>query len=288
MSFDELFALAPAGADRWTAPQPPQTDEPRLFGGLLLGHAIVAASMGTTRCHALHALFIGAGSKAAAMELAVTRTRDGRSYATRQVELRQEERLLLTGLTSHHEGDEGPEHQIQMPDLPGPETLEDQRVLRARHAEARGRTARNYLGEVMMDARPIEMPLDQAQGVEGRRAVWFKPRQPIRGGTAVHQAAIAFASDMGLVHVGMQAHNTLGDRGPLQATSLDHSLWFHSDGLANDWMLHVQRAPIATQGRGLAHASIFTRDGRLVASAAQEFMARRKPAERSSIKEIQT
>ncbi len=276
MSFDALFALAPAGADRWCAPQPPQTDEPRLFGGLLLGHMVTATSVDASPCHALHALFVGAGSKSAPMELAVTRTRDGRRYATRQIELRQQDRLLLTGFTSHHGGDEGPEHQLAMPDVAEPDALEDQRVLRARRAEASGKPARNYLAEAMMDARPIETPLGQEHGIEGRRAIWFRPRLPIRGGLAVHQAAIAFASDLGLVHVGLQAHAVLGDRAPLQAASLDHSLWFHREASANDWMLHVQRAPVAAHGRGLAHAMIFSRDGRLVASAAQEFLARRK------------
>ena len=77
-----------------------------------------------------------------------------------------------------------------------------------------------------------------------------------------------------LVHVGLQAHNAM-DGGALQATSLDHALWFHREAVCEGWMLYVQRCPVAAHGRGLAHGAIFTRDGRLVASAAQEFLARR-------------
>lgn len=276
MTFDELFGVQAEGDDRWSAAAAPATDERRLFGGLLLGQAIVAASAGTRRCHALHALFVGPGATGVGFEIAVARVRDGGSFATRQVEIRQRERLLLVGLSSHHDGDEGPEHQVAMPELPPPEALEDGRVARLRGAEARGSTPRRYLSEEMLDARPVEMDPEREPGIEGRRAVWFRPRAPIRGERAVHQAAIAFASDMGLVHVGLQAHHRLGDGTPLQAASLDHSIRFHRDAAADDWMLHVQRAPVMANGRGLSHASVFSRDGRLVASVSQEFLARRK------------
>ena len=276
MTFDDLFALKAAGADRWIAPGPPQTDEPRLFGGLLLGHAIMAVSIEAKPCHALHALFIGAGSKRQPLDLAMTRTRDGRSYATRQVELRQRDRVLLVGFSSHHGGDEGPEHAVAMPDVPAPEALEDQRLTRMRRAEALGARQKRYIAEELLDIRPVELPLGQEQGVEGRRGIWFKPREPLSRDLSLHKAVLAFASDVGLVHVGLLAHMKLGDGAGLQATSLDHSLWFHREALADDWMLHVQRAPVAAHGRGLSHAAIFSRDGRMVASAAQEFLARRK------------
>ena len=93
--------------------------------------------------------------------------------------------------------------------------------------------------------------------------------------TALHQAVIAFASDMGLVHVALQVHGTLGGADPLQATSLDHAIWFHKAADANDWLLHVQRSPVTAEGRGLSHGVIYARDGRLVGSVAQEFLARR-------------
>ncbi len=282
MTFEELFALEPGAEGVWIAPRPPQTDEARLFGGLLLGHALTAACAAEAgRCHALHAHFVGAGSKAAPLDVAVERTRDGRRYAARSLQLRQQDRLLLIATTSHHGGDDGPEHQADMPDVPPPEALEDQQRVRHERAAALGRPRRSYLAEVMLDARAVEMPIAREHGIEGRRAVWFRPRQPIRGGEALHQAAVAFASDLGLVHVGLQVHNVLGDRGALQATSLNHAIWFHREAAGDDWLLQVQRCPVAAHGRGLSHASIFTRDGRLVASAAQEFLARRLPAGRT-------
>ncbi len=275
MTFDELFSLTPAPGTLgcWIAPGAPQTDEPRLFGGMLIGQAIVAASAGTKACHSLHALFISVGKKAAPFDISIEPTRDGRSFATRRVEIRQRDLLLLAGHTSHHDGDEGPDHQFAMPDLPHPESLEDQRTIRARHAAARGETAPRYLAEDMLDARPVELP-PRPPGEPGpARAIWFRPRRPIQGGPAIHRAAIGFASDLGLVRAGLVAHRRSGGGG-VQAASLDHSLWFHREASANDWMLHVQRSPNTAHGRGLSSAEIYSRDGTLVASAAQEFLAR--------------
>ena len=277
MTFDDLFTVSQAG-DHWTAPATPRTDEPRLFGGVLIGQAIVAASMRTRRCHALHGFFISVGVMETPFDIAVERTRDGGSFATRRVEIRQAEKLLWAGYSSHHDGDEGPEHAMAMPDVPLPETLEDQTVTRDRNALARGKNKRRFLPEVMLDARPVELPPVEPGAAQPARAVWFRPRMPVRGGQAVHQAVVGFASDMGLVHVGLLNHHRTGG-GALQAASLDHNMWFHREASANDWMLHVHRSPSAAHGRGLSQASVFTRDGVLVASVTQEFLARRLKAE---------
>ncbi len=273
MTFDELFALAPASGGGLAAPAVPRTGEPRLFGGVLIAQAILAACRQTRRCHALHTFFISVGEMEVGFDISVERTRDGGSFATRRVEIRQGERLLLAGYSSHHDGDDGPAHQSAMPDLPPPEGLEDQSIVRAREADARGKTSRRYLAETMLDVRPVELPPVPPGGEQPARAIWFRPRSPVTGGSAMHQAVIGFASDMGLVHVGLLNHFRAGG-GPLQAASLDHSIWFHREASADDWMLHVQRSPNAAHGRGLSRAQVFTRDGTLVASVAQEFLAR--------------
>ncbi len=277
MTFDELFALQPA-ATGWIAPATPRTDEPRLFGGVLIGQAIIAASAGTRRCHALHGFFISVGSMEQAFEIAVERTRDGGSFATRRVEIRQADSLLWTGLSSHHDGDAGPEHAMVMPDLPPPERLDDQTTIRDREAAAAGRPARRFLPELMLEARPVELPPTPPGGAQPARALWVRPRRPLGDTPALHQAVIGFASDMGLVHAGLLAHRR-ANAGKLQAASLDHSMWFHREAAAEDWMLHVHRTPSAGHGRGYSQGSVFTRDGVLVASVAQEFLSRKpKPA----------
>ena len=274
MTFDELFTLIPDGPERWTAAGAPPTDERMVFGGLVVGQAIVAASAEARRCHALHAYFIGMGAKQKQFEITVERTRDGGSFNTRRVEIRQEDKLLMAALTSHHDGDDGPEHQFSMPKVAGPEKLEDLYVGWRRHLQQQGRTVRNYLAEQMLEVRPVTSPAPHLFTAPATQAIWFKPRQLITGGVAIHQAAIGFASDVGLVRAGLQRHSQAGSE-QYQTASLDHSLWFHRDVLANDWMLHVMESPVAANGRGFSQAAIYTRDGVLVASVAQEFLARK-------------
>ncbi len=270
MDFDALFALSANAEATWTAPSAPTTSEPRLFGGLLVAQAIMAASQQTRRCHSLHAYFIGVGEMERPFDVAVERVRDGGSFATRRFEIRQNERLLLAGHSSHHEGDDGPEHQSEMPGLPPPDGLQDQRQARRHQANKSGKPWRTYLAEELLDLRPVELPQASAKAY---RAVWVRPRSPIRGALAVHQAAIAFASDAGLVHVGLMAHR-MRNEAAFQAASLDHAIWFHREASANDWMLHVQHSATLAHGRGLSRAKVFNQEGVLVASVAQEFLAR--------------
>ena len=272
MTFDELFTLTGSGGGL-TGPAVPRTHEPRLYGGVLIGQAIVAASAGTRRCHALHGFFIGVGLMQMPFDIAVERTRDGGSFSTRRVEIRQSDKLLWAGYSSHHDGDEGPSHAMAMPDVPPPEALEEQTVTRDRAAVARGKPPRRFLPEVMLDARPVELPPAPPGAAAPARAIWVRPRTPVEGDAALHQAVMGFASDMGLVHVGLLAHRRAAG-GPLQAASLDHSMWFHREASANEWMLHVHRSPSAAHGRGYSQAGVFSRDGVLVASVTQEFLAR--------------
>ena len=269
MTFDDLFALTPDGPDKWTAPGAPPTDERMVFGGLVIGQAVVAASMQTRRCHALHAFFIGMGAKQEQFEISVERTRDGGSFATRHIQVRQGDRLLLAGYSSHHDGNDGPEHQISMPAVPPPESVEDFSLVRARWTEQQGKPVKHYLAEKMLDMRRVEMP---AGGAEIMHGIWFRSRAPIAGGNTIHQAAIGFASDVGLVQVGLQNRPRLD--GQLQLASLDHSIWFHRDAAADEWMLQVMHSPVARNGRGLSQASLFNLKGELIASVAQEFLAR--------------
>jgi acyl-CoA thioesterase-2 len=191
------------------------------------------------------------------------------------VQVRQEDKLVFSAALSFHDGDPGPEHQLGMPDVPPPEEVEDQRERRRLNAEERGTAVRVFSAEQVIDARPVEFPVSQeGGGIEGRRCLWFRSRDPLPDDPAVHQAAIAYASDMGLVHVGIRPHLELGGGEPLNTASLDHAIWFHRPARADEWLLHVERSPIAANGRGLSFGSIFTRDGQLVASVAQEILVR--------------
>ena len=60
----------------------------------------------------------------------------------------------------------------------------------------------------------------------------------------------------------------------MQVASLDHSIWFHEEVCLDDWLLYSMDSPWAGNSRGFARGSIYTRDGRLVASVAQEGLTR--------------
>ena len=284
LTFDDLFRLTPAGPGAWVAPGAPPTDERCVFGGLVVGQAIIAASADTRRCHSLHAYFIGMGAKMQPFEISVEPTRDGGSFSTRQTEVRQEGRLLLAAYSSHHDGNAGPEHQDGMPDVGAPEERESLYARYRRQLEQQGREPRNYLAEQLLDVRGAARKGAGGSVAQEMQAIWFKPRTPIEGGSEIHQAVIAFASDVGLLRAGVEQHaNAAGGR--LQTASLDHALWFHREASANEWMLHVHHSSVAAHGRGFSRSSIYTREGVLVASATQEFLARLAPPKESRKKE---
>ena len=219
-------------------------------------------------------MFVGTGEKQRPFDLSVERTRDGGSFSTRHVEIKQGERLLLAAYTSHHDGDEGPEHQVDMPKVTPPEKLEESLSIRQRRDTQAGKPLRRqYIADLMLDVRHVSDSTFPQRESEPTLAVWFRSRKPIQGGPVTHQAAIAFASDVPLVHVGLMNHAPLPSA-PRQTASLDHTMWFHRDARADDWLLYTLHSPIVRSGRGLSHGSIFNRQGELVASVAQEFMSR--------------
>jgi acyl-CoA thioesterase-2 len=275
MTFDQLFDLNPGDENWWAGPSAPLTEEPRLFGGVLIGQAVIAASANTSPCHSLHVFFIDAGLKDVPFHITVEPARTGRSFAVRHIRTEQKGRPLLVGYSSHHAGDRGPEYQITMPDVPPPENFEDQRDVRTQKAKKLSRTPSHFLGHEMLDVRHAGTLNPKQDSMGTRCALWFRPRSPILGALDVHQATIGFASDLSLVHGRLSSHFTAGGLA-LQHTSLDHSLWFHRKAACDDWMLQVMQAQICTEGRGLSRAAIFTRDGQLVASVAQEFLARER------------
>ena len=273
MTLFDLLRFTPAGPDAWTAPGAPPTNERVVFGGLVVAQAIMAASIETRPLHSLHAFFVGGGEKERAFEIKVERSRDGGSFATRHIAIRQGERLLLAAYTSHHDGDEGPEHQVAMPHMTPPEELEDFSAVRQRRDVEAGRPVRHYVADQVLDVRHVDIALEAPQG-EATLAVWFRSREALADTQALHQAVVAFASDVPMVFAGLKNHPRPASGATLQTASLDHSIWFHRPVRADEWMLYTVASPIVHHGRGLSHGSIFNRQGELVASVAQEFLAR--------------
>jgi acyl-CoA thioesterase II len=252
----------------------------RVFGGQVIGQAFMAATaeVDPSRvAHSLHAYFMRGGSEDHEIIYRVERDFDGGSFSTRRVIAMQQDRPILTMTASFHKSEAGYSHQDEMPDVPPPEKLrsdadipdhiieqipENRRadVLRSRPIEFRSIDARHWVGS---EARP---PITRS---------WFRTVSPLPDDPAMHRAVLAYLSDMRLLSTSTMPHGVSWLKGEILGASLDHALWLHGDFRCDDWMLYVTDSPWAGNGRGMNRGQIFTRDGRLVASVAQEGLIRK-------------
>ncbi|MDR3508934.1 MAG: acyl-CoA thioesterase II [Caulobacteraceae bacterium] len=257
---------------------PNRGEQKRIFGGQVIAQALAAAyrTVEGRICHSLHAYFIRAGDPTIPILYKVERARDGASFTTRRVTAIQHGRQIFNLSASFQVPEEGLEHRGAMPDVPLPEELLNEEQLRAQHPRP---------GDELRTPWPVEMrPIDpDPRGAPRQREpiyrCWFRARAPIGADPIVSQCALAYASDMSLMDSSLRPHGVDWDHPQLQAASLDHALWFHRPCDFNEWHLYVQDSPSASGGRGFNRGEIFSRDGVLVASAAQEALIRlRKPA----------
>ena len=107
-----------------------------------------------------------------------------------------------------------------------------------------------------------------------RQAVWMKAFGRLPDDPNQHRAALAYASDYSILEPVLRAHGVAWATPGLKVASLDHAMWWHRDARVDEWLLYVQESPSASGGRGLSLGRIYTRDGVLVASVAQEGMVR--------------
>jgi acyl-CoA thioesterase-2 len=272
-----LMRLEPLGEDRFRG-QNLDICTLNVFGGQVLGQSLMAAclTMEPSRpVHSMHAYFLLPGAHAP-IDYAVDRVRDGRSFSTRHVWARQNGQTIFEMAASFQTRDPGMEHQAPMPDLPGPERLPselDRRLdaiaqlhprLREKATSPRGIEYRT----VEQDDLMAPMPRD------GSSAIWMRVVAPLPDDPNVHRALLAYASDHGLLRAAAIRHGLSFLAGHVRAASLDHAMWFHRDFRFDDWLLYVIESPSASGARGLCFGRIYTRDGRLVASTAQEGMMR--------------
>ena len=279
---DRLVALMrpePLGDDRFRA-QSQNIGTPAVFGGQVLGQALMAASLtvGAERpVHSMHAYFLLPGEHAP-IDYEVDRVRDGRSFTTRHVVARQEERVIFEMSASFQTVDDGVEHQSAMPDRPAPESLRSDLERRFDLADRMPERLRvKALRPHGLEFRSVEdddllAPVPRAP----ERSVWLRAVAPLPDDPVMHRALLAYASDHGLLGAALLPHGLSYAQPRLRLASLDHAMWFHRDFRLDDWLLYVMDSPNAGGGRGLSRGSVFTRDGRLVASMAQEGMVRVK------------
>ena len=257
----------------------------RVFGGQVAGQALVAAgrTVATGRpVHSLHAYFLRPGRPGVPIVYQVERVRDGRSFTTRRVVAVQEGRTIFHLTASFHQPEPGIEHQVRMPDVPGPERLprlaDEVRGHSGALPEALARMARRMPFDIRYVER-LRWTAEEVAAAEPRSAVWMRAVGPLGDDPLVHTCALTYASDMMLLDaVRVPVEPLWGTRG-FDMASLDHAMWFHRPIRADAWFLYQQESPVATGGRGLARGQIYDRDGVLLVSVMQEGLFRlREPS----------
>lgn len=254
-------------------------DGPRIFGGHVIAQGLLAM-YGTVEdkvCHSLHAYFIRPGDVTIPVLYEVDRSRDGGSFATRRVTAIQNGRQIFNMAASFQTPQDGFEHQAAMPPAPDPESVPDDaaRLAEIAHTlteEQRRRMSRPRAIDIRwVDPQPMLGPPERKPA---EKQVWMRARKPI--GTDIHlqQAMLAYASDMAFMETAMRVHGLVWSTKGLQSASLDHAMWFLRPFDFNAWHLYQQDSPSTFGGRGLVRGSMFSRDGRLVASMAQDCLMR--------------
>jgi acyl-CoA thioesterase-2 len=258
----------------------PKSSWQRVFGGQVIGQALVAAvrTVDASRPpHSMHAYFLLPGDPKVPIIYDVDRIRDGKSFTTRRVTARQHGHPIFSMLVSFHGNEPGQlDHQATMPDVPMPEDLPNEAEVRKNLLPTLPEPVRRYYErERPIELRPVEYDRYLGRKIaDGRFNVWFKTTGPLPEDPSIHQCVLAYSTDMGLLDTALvRSGRTLFEK-EFMAASLDHALWLHRPFRADDWLLYAQDSPNLHGARGFARGLIFTRDGTLVASVAQEGLVR--------------
>jgi acyl-CoA thioesterase II len=258
----------------------PKDRTQRVFGGQVLGQALVAAlrTVEGRVCHSFHAYFLRAGDPKVPILYEVDRSRDGSSFTARRVVAIQHGRQIFNMAASFQVPETGLEHQFDMPKVPPPEELKSEHELRLAEIDKMPPQAREWA----LRPRPIEMRPVAWHGFSNRGKhppfddIWIKATGPVPDDIGVQQAVLAYASDMSLLDTALLPHG-LDWHSPLQMASLDHAMWFHHKFRVDEWLLYAQDSPSASGARGFNRGAVYTRDGKLVASMVQEGLMRVRP-----------
>ncbi len=250
----------------------------RIFGGQVIAQALVAAyrTVENRLCHSLHAYFIRPGDPSIPVIYEVDRARDGGSFTTRRVVAVQHGKQILNLAASFHVAEEGWSHQHDMPAAPPPEDLRSRAEIIAETAHLVPEKRRaEFARPRAIEIREVE-PLNQLdpKPLSDRNRLWFRMEREVDAEPWVHHCLLAYASDMNLLGSGLRPHGISWLSGDAMTASLDHALWFHAPIRFDEWHLYDMDSPFAGGARAFNRGGIYSRDGRLVASVAQEGLMR--------------
>lgn len=249
-----------------------------VYGGQVVAQALVAAgrTVDAVRLpHSLHAYFLRGGDWEQPIIYEVDRVRDGGSFSARRVQAIQHGKPILSMIASFQKPEPGLEHQAPMPAVPDPDSLPllsdpeagAQAELKSEPARPRSRWP--------LQMKPIEPELFRSAAVrEPRDALWVRADGPLPDDPMVHLAVLAYASDFNLLFTSLIPHGKPLGSSELMLASIDHAVWFHRPARMDDWLLYATDSPSAQGARGYSRGQLFDRQGRLVASTAQESLMR--------------
>ncbi|HYM42103.1 MAG TPA: acyl-CoA thioesterase II [Steroidobacteraceae bacterium] len=250
---------------------------PQVFGGQVLGQALTAAAATVEArvVHSLHAYFLRRGDCNAPIVYQVDRSLDGHSFSNRRVVAIQHGAQIFNMTASFQVAESGYDHQLDMPRVPPPESLADPAPPAALLEKLPEKVRRFFSQERPFEFRLVQ-PVDYVnpRPAPPLRQIWVRAVGPLGDGEMLHRRLLAYVSDFFLLDTATLPHGTSFLKASLIMATIDHAMWFHRPLRVDDWLLCAMESPSASGARGFARASIFARDGRLVASAAQEGLMR--------------
>jgi acyl-CoA thioesterase-2 len=262
--------------------QPLAGEKGRLFGGQVLGQALMAAAKtvdASKLVHSSHNYFVRPGDAELPVTYQVFLDLDGRSFSNRRVVALQNDKPILNLTASFQGVESGLEHCQDAPTLPDPESLLPDEELAEKYKDE----VSSEIFPLLTKQRPVEVrSVDESAHFrvtpeKHQQAIWFRVRGALPNDQRIHRAALAYASDSVLLSTCTRPHGLSWATGKLISASIDHALWIHDNNIqASEWMAYVMDTPWAGNARGMNRGSIYSRDGRLLASVAQEGLIRAK------------
>jgi acyl-CoA thioesterase-2 len=251
----------------------------RVFGGQVLGQALAAAvaTVENRGVHSLHAYFLRSGDPDHPIDYEVDRSRDGTSFTSRRVVAIQHGEQIFHMSASFQVQETGIDRQAAMPEAADPESLPDMATAMAELIAKAPASPPPFFAHQQrpFEFRPAALP-DPTSAADPHLNIWFRTVDRLPDDDLLHRCLLAYASDYYLLGVAGLDVRLAVDRKNLQMASIDHAMWFHRPARVDEWLLYVLDSPSASSSRGFARGSIFSQDGRLVASTAQEGLVRRR------------
>ncbi|GAA1399232.1 acyl-CoA thioesterase [Catellatospora coxensis] len=276
-SLVELLDLAPVDELVFRGQNPP-IGPPRVYGGQVAAQALVAGGRTvdpSRHVHSLHGYFVRAGNMAEPIDYHVEKIRDGRSFSVRRSVAMQRGKPIFLMSASFQVREEGLDHHDPAPvGVPAPDELPTMADRLSPYPERLG------IWKILprpMDVRYVDEPgwvRPGKRAANDQQRVWMRLDGKLPDDPLLHACALTYLSDLTLLDAVLSVHGEVWGPGGVIGASLDHALWFHRPFRADEWFLYDCASPSASGSRGLATGRMFTRDGRHIATAAQEGLLR--------------